>query len=125
MQHGEWEIRLDAQHIAGGKRHIHVRRRKKRKGEYSWNDDGTRHDKHKFPVNEDMIGQAKVIAAEKLGIPISSLEFLTGVPKNGCLDVLYEDVFLLSKFYSDADFELIVLLSDDWLIVVSPCHPER
>ena len=45
-------------------------------GEYSWNIDGTRHDNHRFPDNEKWINKAKEFAAEELGIPSRSLNFI-------------------------------------------------
>ena len=116
---GKWEVRLDGPHQSNGKRHVHVRRKRGRKGEYSWNEDGSRHDKHRFPVNEGMIGKAKEIAANKLGVPISSLSFLTGLPRGGRIVVIHDGLPWFSETYIFGESELIVLVSEDWLILVS------
>jgi len=117
---GEWEVRLEGPHQSDGMRHVHVRRKRRRKGEYSWNEDGSRHDKHKFPANEKMIGKAKEIAANKLGVPVSSLSFLSGLPKGGHIVVLHNGLTWFSKTYIFGESELIVLVFEDWLILVTP-----
>lgn len=117
---GEWEVRLDGPHQPNGKRHVHVRRKRGRKGEYSWNEDGARHDKHRFPVNEGMIGKAKNIAASKLGVPIDSLAFLTGLPRGGRIVIHHDGLPWFSETYIFGESELIVLVSEDWLILVAP-----
>ncbi len=117
---GLWEVRLDGPHQLNGKHHVHVRRKRGRKGEYSWNEDGSRHDKHKFPVNEGMIGQAKQIAASKLGISVASLQFLTGLPRGGRIVILHDGLPWVSETYIFGESELIVLVSEDWLILVAP-----
>lgn len=63
---GEWEVRIDGPHLNPplGQRHVHIRKRKGRKGEYSWNLDGTRHDKGKFPRNEQGIEAARANASK-------------------------------------------------------------
>ena len=75
---GDWTIRVDQPH--GSKhyhrKHVHVAK-KGLAGEYSWNIDGTRHDKKNFPVSEKCISAAKQHAASALRIPISSLQFIT------------------------------------------------
>ncbi|MBE3874492.1 hypothetical protein HJ162_15240 [Vibrio parahaemolyticus] len=62
------------------------------KGEYSWNDDGTRHDKHKFPNNDKGIGKARELASDALSVPVSSLEFITAISGG-----------IWYKFHSDHD----------------------
>jgi hypothetical protein len=119
VSEGKWEIRVDHQHLPDGKRHVHIRKRG-RKGEYSWNEDGSRHDKHRFPVSESMIGKAKKIAADRLSVPIDSLKFLTGIPKGGHVVVLHEGLPSFSETYISAEFEFVVLVSEYWLIVVAP-----
>ena len=113
-------MRIDGPHQPNGKRHVHVRRKRGRKGEYSWNEDGSRHDKHKFPVNEGMIEKAKDIAASKLGVPIGSLQFLTGLPKGGRILILHDGLSGVSETYIFGESELILLVSEDWLILVAP-----
>jgi len=77
---GQWIIRIDKPH--GDKkyhqRHVHISR-KYLAGEYSWNVDGTRHDKHRFPASEPQINKAKELAAAELRVPVSTLQFLTGI----------------------------------------------
>lgn len=116
---GRWEIRVDTRHQDNGHAHIHIRRRRNAKGEFSWNADGSRHDKGKFPVNEAMIGKAKEIAANELKIPISSLDFLTGVPNGGHLRV-YQDHGLdaITRVYAVG--ESVILVSENWFIILSP-----
>lgn len=122
---GEWEVRLDGAHQPIGKRHVHVRRKRGRKGEYSWNEDGSRHDKHKFPANEGMIVKAKEIAANNLRVPISSLSFLNVLPRGGRIVVLNNGHPWFSETYIFGESELIVLVSEDWLILVAPNSIER
>lgn len=116
---GAWEVRVDSPHQATGHKHIHIRRKRNGKGEYSWNLDGTRHDKHRFPVSEGMIGKAKQIAADELKIPISSLEFLTSVPKAERISILQQNDFgdVYTHVYVDADG--LLLISDNWVILVA------
>jgi hypothetical protein len=78
---GPWQIQVHSRH--GSKehdqKHIHITR-PGLGGEYSWNKDGSRHDKHRFPKSEPMIKAAKSIAASELGISVGSLQFITSVP---------------------------------------------
>lgn len=120
VSNGEWEIRLDGPHQPSGERHIHIRRKRGSKGEYSWNADGSRHDKHRFPISEGMIGKAKEIAAEKLRVQVDSLAFLTGQPRGGYIVVVQEGRPWFSETFIFCETELIVLVSDDWLILVAP-----
>jgi hypothetical protein len=66
--------------------HIHIDRRGLG-GRYSWNVDGSRHDKHSFPKSEKWIERAKALAAPRLGVPVSTLQFLAGVGGGGVLAV--------------------------------------
>ncbi|WP_319557686.1 DUF6367 family protein [Thiomicrorhabdus sp.] len=116
---GEWEVRVDGPHQANGQRHVHIRRKRGRKGEYSWNADGSRHDKHRFPVNEGMITRAKVIAAGKLRVPVDSLQMLTNLPTGGRVRVMHEGYPFLSETYIFADRDLVILVSEEWLVIVS------
>lgn len=117
MREGEWEVRIDGPHIPEGQRHIHIRRKSGRKGEFAWNKDGSRHDKGKFPKSEEMIGRAKEIAARKLGVPIDSLQFLSCLPKGGHIVILQEGIPFASETYMCSEFGLTVLRTDDWLIL--------
>lgn len=47
------------------KRHVHIKRKNK-SDQVSWNDDGTRHDKHKFKANMSGIEVAKQITRDVL-----------------------------------------------------------
>ena len=77
-QDGGWTIRVDRPHGTNkwDQKHVHVRR-KKVKGEFSWNADGSRHDKGKFPASERWINRAKELAADALGVGASSLSLVT------------------------------------------------
>ncbi len=77
VREGEWEVQVHGRHVPPGQRHVHVRRRRKRKGEYSWNVDGTRHDKNAFPVSEKELSAAKALAAKRLRVDPSILRLLT------------------------------------------------
>jgi len=74
---GEWEFVVHGPHTDQGREHVHVRRIRNRKGEYSWNIDGSRHDKGKFLENEKGIVRAKEIAAGHLKIEPSVLSLIT------------------------------------------------
>lgn len=75
---GRWKIRVDKQLGDGShhQRHVHVTR-KGLKGEYSWNVDGTRHDKSCSPVSEEQIDKARELASKALNVPIEKLQFIT------------------------------------------------
>jgi hypothetical protein len=74
-----WSVRIDRPHSGPhAQKHVHVFHRNL-KGEYSWNIDGTRHDKHKFPASEQQIGRAKELGSQALNVPVSTLQFLTAV----------------------------------------------
>ncbi len=88
-QDGPWMIRVDKQ-LGDGRhhqRHVHVTH-KRLKGEYSWNADGTRHDKGRFPESEKHIMKARELASEKLGIPETSLQFLIQEEGGNTINVL-------------------------------------
>ena len=74
---GDWSIRIDSRHGPDQhqRRHVHISKRGL-KGEYSWNEDGTRHDKHRFPVSEQCIRGAKERASRALNIPVSSMHLI-------------------------------------------------
>jgi hypothetical protein len=74
---GPWRIRIDKQQGDGRchQRHIHVTR-EGQKGECSWNVDGTRHDKRRFPTAEKQIHKARELASEHLGVPVDKLQFI-------------------------------------------------
>ncbi|CAJ1812115.1 hypothetical protein OPFLODJI_01673 [Aeromonas hydrophila] len=115
---GLWEYRIDNSHGGYGFRHIHIRRIKKRKGEFSWNETGTRHDKHKFPVHEDMISQAKEIASQKLNMPISAFQIIT-ISDSTCIEPPFDsddDIFCIDVY--EKEHELIALNSNDYLVII-------
>lgn len=65
-----WEFRLDYNQPAHpAKRHIHIRKVGTNGREASWNDNGTRHDKHNFDAKLAAKRHAQSIAREILGIP--------------------------------------------------------
>lgn len=78
-QIGDWTISVHPRHGSKDhdKKHVHITKRGL-KGEYSWNEDGTRHDKHRFPGAEQCINKAKDLAASALGIPTGTLQLITG-----------------------------------------------
>lgn len=76
LRNGAWEVRVHKPPISPGWRHIHITA-KRLKGEYSWNINGSRHDKHKFPINDKWIKRAKTLAAQHLNVPVDTLQFLT------------------------------------------------
>jgi hypothetical protein len=88
---GEWEVRVDSPHSPSGLQHVHIRRRRKRRGEYSWNVDGTRHDNHKFPASEKDINRAKAIAAECLRVDPAILRFISITSAPCVITVTRED----------------------------------
>lgn len=75
-----WKVSIHNRHGSSehSKRHVHITR-KGLAGTYSWNVDGTRHDAHAFPINEQCIKKAKRFASEALKIPETSLQFLVQV----------------------------------------------
>lgn len=77
---GLWRIRVDKPQGDGlhHQRHVHIWR-KDHDGVYSWNEDGTRHDKAKFPNSERYLLKAKSIAAEHLKVGPESLQFVLQV----------------------------------------------
>lgn len=80
-QIGSWNIRIHSPHgnVPNAQRHVHITKRGLG-GEYSWNIDGTRHDNHRFPQNDQCIKAAKKHAAKSLGIPIYELHFIVQLP---------------------------------------------
>lgn len=120
---GSWEIRDDKAHQPGGRRHVHIRRRRGRKGEFSWNDDGTRHDKNKFPVSEGMINSAKEIVSEKLGIPVGSLQLVTSLTNKSCIYIDNDNGIVHNSIYANS--EVVILVSEEWLVMVSILNKEN
>jgi hypothetical protein len=49
IRKGEWTIDVHPRHGPTGLRHVHLTWNGR---EYSWNEDGTRHDAHRFPTDE-------------------------------------------------------------------------
>lgn len=90
---GDWTISIHPRHGKSehNRKHVHVRKRGV-KGEYSWNDDGTRHDKHRFPKSEQAIIRAKELAAEALKISSSVLHFLVETDGGVYIDVKIEKI---------------------------------
>ena len=81
---GPWRITIHPQHgnAAHARRHVHIAR-KGIKGEYSWNIDGTPHDRHGFPDDLAQVEAAKEHAATALKIDKGDLTYLFRVePKN-------------------------------------------
>ncbi len=86
LREGAWIIQIHGPHVAEGKRHVHITTKKVR-GTYSWNVDGSRHDKHRFPKSENAIKAAKRLAANHLGIPERQLSFLTTLPSAEVIEI--------------------------------------
>ena len=80
LQKGPWRITIHHPHgnESHHRKHVHIRR-DGLNGEYSWNIDGTRHDKYRFPPTEQQINAAKQLAADALGIPKHSLQLITSI----------------------------------------------
>jgi hypothetical protein len=121
---GPWIIRIDSKHgdQPHHKRHIHIKR-KGLGGEYSWNEDGTRHDKYRFPVSEDSIQAAKRIAAERLGINQAMLQFMAFIPEVQEISVIelspHHNHEMLSAIFVGGEEEIYVLIYEDRLVFVS------
>jgi hypothetical protein len=77
---GDWTISTHTPHgnVPNAQKHVHIKKRGL-KGEYSWNKDGTRHDDHRFPSSEQMVGRAKDLAANALGVPSGLLKLIVNV----------------------------------------------
>ena len=118
IRDGEWEVRVDTPHVPSDKRHVHVRRTKKRKGEYSWNEVGTRRHENKFPASEKDINRAKAIAADRLGIDPSILRVLTSAPAPCATVVISEDDSMVALLDLQAQTGVVVLGTDEWLAII-------
>src|SRR5215470_8305304 len=77
VKEAEWEVSAHGSHVPGGQRHVHTRRFRKRRGDYSWNADGTRNDAGKFPKHAKDIKRARAIAAERLQVDPNILRVMT------------------------------------------------
>ncbi len=119
IKEGMWKVRVDRAQPPWGKLHVHIRRGRGAKGEYSWNEDGSRHDKHKFPVSEDMIGKAKEIAAERLKVPKECLKFLIGVPRGTHFRISSDGPARFSSSSVSGEFDFVLLASENWLVLVA------
>ena len=77
---GDWKITIHSRHgdKPFNRKHVHISKNGL-KGEYSWNEDGTRHDCHKFPISEKCINAAKKHAAEALNVNLNILSFIGGI----------------------------------------------
>ena len=83
---GPWIIHIHGPHLAEGYRHVHITRNRLG-GTYSWNLDGSRHDKNDFPANEKFIKKAKRIAERHLGVAKGTLSFIAMVPAAQTIDI--------------------------------------
>jgi len=117
VKKGPWEIRIDSPHVASGSKHIHISCIKL-DGEYSWNIDGTRHDRHKFPGDEKWIKKAKYLASVHLGVPESTLQLIVAEPLAHATIMIYMGtpkygIRFLSELCGDVENLLVsILLSD-------------
>jgi len=65
-----------------------------------------------------MIIGAKEIAADKLGIPVDSLQLLTYLSTGDRVSVLYERYCFFSGGSIFAGCCLVILVSEEWLVLV-------
>ena len=110
IQEGVWKdahikgykVRVDAPHIPGGRRHVHIAHNKhinSKNKQVSWNDDTSRHDKNSFDNNFKGLEKAKAIARQELGLD-----------KDTILESAEPDVNLLVEaVLSGTDDEIIFL----------------
>jgi len=118
MRDGEWDVRIHGPHISSGQRHVHLRRRRKGSGEYSWNVDGTRHDEHRFPASEKDINSARAVAADHLGVPSSVLRLITIAPAPCTVTVLSGEDDLLTLLEARVRSDAVLLQAAEWLVLV-------
>jgi hypothetical protein len=118
MQDGEWEVRIDSPHVPSDKRHVHIRRIRKRKGEYSWNEDGTRRHENKFPASEKDINRARAIAAERLRVDPGILRLVTSAPAPCATVVISEDDNLVALLELRVQTSVVVLGTDEWMAII-------
>jgi hypothetical protein len=76
---GRWTLRLDKPHYTGDQDHIHIEK-KGLQGEFSWNEDGSRRHRGKFPPGVKNIKKAKKLAAEYLGVDGRTLSLIAMLP---------------------------------------------
>jgi len=118
---GSWTIRIDSPHGNEDyhQRHVHITK-KKLSGEYSWNEDGSRHDKHKFPTFERYIKKAISLAENELNISKGTLKFIT--INSGkvfySVESIHNDSKDLFRTYIHKHKLLIILMSENSLISV-------
>jgi len=126
-----WTVRLDAPHgnAPNAQRHVHITRRKLG-GEYSWNIDGSRHDRHRFPLNEKCIKRAKEIAASRLRIPITALQLATAFEGGARITVAETgrkpgEPFTYRSHVGVDYYIAIFLYGDDLVLVTNSYHDAR
>lgn len=114
---GGWSVRLDSRHGAAEhhKKHVHLTC-KNLGGEYSWNIDGTRHDKRRFPLAGQKLKRAKQIAAEALGVSESLLQFVTSAPGGARIHLSSID----SSGKRKTTFSWYVRVKDELVILTAP-----
>lgn len=119
-QVGDWTITVHSQHgdQPHHKKHVHIRKNGL-SGEYSWNVDGSRHDSHRFPGNEQCIKAAKEHASKALGVSPSIFSFICAI--NGGVNITLHSEYLgmpLFRAYVSQQLIFAVLSSHTGLIVV-------
>lgn len=126
---GGWKVRIDPPR--GGRpnaqRHVHISRRKLG-GEYSWNADGTRHDKGRFPPNEKHIKRAKEIASEHLRVSIEILQLIVGF-KGGFRLAIEEESRKVGEPFTyrshiGVDYHVVLLGCGEDLVIVTNANDE-
>ena len=128
VRDGKWEFRIDTPHLPHplGQRHIHVRRRRGGKGEFIWNVDGSRHDKHKFPPSDAQIKRAREIAGEYLRVDPVSLQFITSLGQGmpSCVVATSEKSGKETRIVVGVRKSTLVFGSEYWLVIIGDQEEE-
>lgn len=121
---GPYRIRIDpaGRGWGGARRHAHVTKRGE-KWECTWNEDGSRHDKRRFPTSEGAIQGAKAVAADVLGIDINVMQLVTGIEGGQRIAIGRDDSVLgwklpLFNAYVSSRLVVLILGTPDGLAVV-------
>ena len=125
-KNGSWSIRIDSPHGDKDYHHKHVHISKKGlSGEYSWNEDGSRHDKHRFPNQEQCITKATKLAEEALGLSNGTLHFISmheGKVRY-LVETFNEDSTEIFRTYIHKDKVVIIMMSSKGLVsIIVPMH---
>jgi len=113
----DFYVRIDPPHGSEGYHHKHIHIAKKGK-KYSWNIDGSRHDKSKFDQSEKYIVAAKKIASKELGVDKSIFQLVTIVNSKEKYTLRQNDKNLIYKYYIKNDTIVIFLIGEMNLVIV-------